>query len=92
MTLTMTGSHIGADLGLASPTYGAANGLTSELAADADFTVDGNPYAAITDPGTYEIVATVSVDFDGDDATNGSKNLTAALNDLTLTATQTHNG
>ena len=90
MSLTMTGDHIGATLGLANPTFATANGLTSELTKSATFTVDNAAYAAITDPGTYKIVATVTVDFDGAGATNSSKNLASVLNDITLTATQTH--
>ena len=89
-TLTLTGDHIGATLGIGAAEFDAANDLTDELAPEATFTVDGAPYAAITAAGDYDIEVTVSVAFDGATATNDSKSLSAALNAITITATQTH--
>ena len=93
MTLTMTGDHIGATLGLASISYAAGgdSALQADLAgATATFKVDNATYAPITDPGTYKVVATVSIPFDS--AATDAKNVSATLNALTLTATQTHEG
>jgi alternate signal-mediated exported protein len=94
MTLTLVGDHVGATLALAPATITAdpANTLDTELAPTATFKVGGATYAPITAPGVYTVQATVSVTFDGAAATNGSQNVAAALNNMTLTATQTHDG
>ncbi|MCW2798874.1 MAG: alternate-type signal peptide protein [Aeromicrobium sp.] len=91
MTLVLTGEHIGADL-----TFGTA-GLTpdsttlaDELAAGVVFTVDGAAYAPITDPGTHDVRATITVDFDGPGATNLSENGDVHLNAINVVADQTH--
>jgi alternate signal-mediated exported protein len=91
--LVASGAHIGADLGIGTPTWTATNGLTTELTPSATFTVNGVPSSHITDAddtGAGEIVATVSVVFNGPGATNGSENLSATLETITITATQTH--
>lgn len=91
--LQATGEHLGATLGIATPTWGASNALTGELTADATFTVNGASATTVTeadDTGTDEIEATVSVVFNGPSATNASRELNAVLNDVTITATQTH--
>ncbi|MCW2792782.1 MAG: alternate-type signal peptide protein [Nocardioides sp.] len=94
MTLTIAGDHVGATLDLETPTItndtSSTTTLDSELAPTATFKVDGATYAPITAPGTYVVQATVSVTFNGAAATNGSQNIAAALEDMTLTATQTH--
>ena len=90
-TLSLEGEHIGATLALDPAGFDAVTGLSGELVPAAAFTVDGDAYAPITDPGDHTIEVTVSVDFDGASATNGSQELAAALKDLTITATQTHN-
>ena len=91
--LVADGEHLGADLDLEEATFSAANGLTEDLAASAVFTVGGVTKSSVTsadDTGTGEISVVVSVDFDGPTAVNASQDLTAVLNDLTFTATQTH--
>jgi alternate signal-mediated exported protein len=88
-TLTLTGSHIGATLAVDDATFGATTGLSAELDPEATFTVNGAPYAPITEPGSYAVAVTVSVPFDAT-ATNASKGLSAALNAITIAATQTH--
>jgi alternate signal-mediated exported protein len=93
--LVATGSHLGADLSIGAPTWAAANGLTAELAPTATFEVNGATTTHITsadDIGAGEIVATLQVVFDGPAATNASQNLSAVLQALAITATQTHNG
>jgi alternate signal-mediated exported protein len=91
--LTATGAHLGADLAIATPTWSAANGLTAELSPTATFTVNGATTDHVTsadDTGTGEISAELTVTFDGDTASNDSEDLTAALDAVTITATQTH--
>lgn len=92
MTLTLVGDHIGAGLGLSTPSFaqgGDSNLITALSGITAVFTVDGATQTSITEPGTYVILATVTVPFDTA-ATNNTKDVTATLNNLTLTATQTH--
>ena len=93
--LVAAGDHLGADLAVGVPSWAASNGLSDELDASAVFTVNGATTTSVTsadDTGTDEIEATVSVVFDGPAATNGSQDLTAVLNAVSVTATQTHNG
>ena len=92
MTLTLTGSHIGADLAIdtAALTDNGATSLDDELAPTATFTVDGAAYAPITAPGTYTVQATVTVGFAGLAATNASQNGDVDLDAINVTATQTH--
>ena len=94
--LIATGAHIGADLGIDTAAFSATNGLTDELDPAAVFTVGGVTKTHITETddtgATPEIVATITVTFDGPAATNGSQDLTATLNTIAVTATQTHDG
>lgn len=93
--LLATGEHLGADLVVDTPTWGAANGLTAELTTSATFLVNGVATSHITsadDTGTGEIQASVVVVFDGPAATNASQNLSATLNGINIVATQTHDG
>ena len=93
--LVATGAHLGADLVVDTPTWGATNPLTSELTASATFTVNGVTKSHITsadDTGTGEVQASVVVVFDGPAATNASQGLTATLNGINLVASQTHDG
>lgn len=89
--LELVGNHIAATLAADSAVFTAANGLTAELVPNVDFTIAGNPMpATLTDPGSYTIQADISVTFDGAAASNNSQTLQAALDDITVTATQTH--
>ena len=91
--LIARGEHIGADLGIGTAAFAAPNALTTQLAPSAAFTVGGATRNHITDAddtGTAEITATISVVFDGPAATNASQALTATLNSVAVTATQTH--
>ena len=99
ITLTLVGSHIGATLAFDTAAWGvgSASGLTDELVANVDFTVNGLPYAAIATAGVYTIQAAISVDFPyGVGADNDSNSplagpaLQAILDDIVVTATQTH--
>lgn len=89
-TLTMAGDHIAADLSLNTPaSFAAANGLTAELVPSADFVVDGATQTHVGGAGTYTVKVTVTVDFPrGAVANNGSQDLSASLNALTVSATQ----
>jgi alternate signal-mediated exported protein len=91
--LIATGEHLGADLTVSTAAFAAPNALTSQLVPAATFTVGGatrNHITELDDTGTAEITATVTVAFDGPAATNASQNLSATLNSVAVTATQTH--
>lgn len=94
--LIASGEHLGADLAVSTPAWATPTGLSAELDATAAFTVNGASVTSVDsddDTGADdEIGATMSVVFDGSTATNGSQNLSAVLNAVSLTATQTHNG
>lgn len=98
LTLTLVGSHIGATLDVGSITAGLTgdSALTDELVPSATFLVDGDPYAPLTASGTYVIRATITVDFPYGVEDNDSNSplagpaLAAVLDDITVTATQTH--
>jgi alternate signal-mediated exported protein len=91
--LVAKGEHLGADLGIGTAAFAAPNALTAQLTPSAAFTVNGATRNHVTDAddtGTGEIVATISVTFNGPAATNASQNLTATLNSIAVSATQTH--
>lgn len=87
------GEHIGADLGIGTAAFATSNALSTRLAPTAPFTVGGASRTHITDAddtGTAEITATINAVLDGPAATNASQALTATLNSVAVTATQTH--
>lgn len=91
--LIATGEHLGADLTVSTAAFATPNALTTQLVPAATFTVGGatrNHITELDDTGTAEITATVTVTFDGPAATNASQNLSATLNSVAVTATQTH--
>jgi len=91
LTLTMTGSHVGATLGIGAPVL-SADPLTTfddELTASAAFSVDGAPATAVTGAGTYAIRATITVAFDPT-ADNGSQLGDVDLDAVQVSAVQTH--
>ena len=88
-TLTLVGDHIGATVALDdSSVAGAELAFANEIDVTAAMT---EPAATLTDPGTYDVTVEITVTFPGDPATNASQGDTAALDQLQLTATQTHN-
>lgn len=93
--LIATGEHIGADLTVSTAAFSATNPLTAQLTPSATFKVNGATRTHITEAdatGTGEIVATIMVTFDGPAATNDSQALQATLQNVAVTATQTHDG
>ena len=86
------GDHLGATFDVVTPTWAASNALTSELVVAATYEVDGDVVTGtgidIADDDV--ITAAVSVTFTGASATNASKSIGAALDDITITATQSH--
>lgn len=86
------GEHITASFDVSTPSWLASNALTDELDITATYLVDGVPTAVF--PATVVdgdiVTATIVVTFTGPDATNASEDLTATLNDITVTATQGH--
>jgi alternate signal-mediated exported protein len=88
--LVLVGNNIGAELEITEAAFAADNDLTAELDPDASFTVDNVATTTIDEPGTYAVRVTIDVPFDGPAATNDSQDLAAALDNITVTATQTH--
>jgi alternate signal-mediated exported protein len=87
-TLTLVGEHIGATVGLTAASVSSLNGsLGSEVTADAVMT---SPSATIDAPGVYPVGIDITVDFPDTVTSVSSQSSSAALNALTLTATQTH--
>jgi alternate signal-mediated exported protein len=94
MTLVLEGDHVGATLALDSAAIAtevaASNTLDTELMPTATFTVNGGAYTPITNPGTYTVKATVTVNLPETVTSTSGQNVSAALNNITLLATQTH--
>lgn len=96
-TLTLVGDHIGATVGVSDASLTSIEGLADELTVTAEMT---SPAAEITDPGTYDVAVTITVDFpyggpvsDPDPvpgADNDSQTDTATLDQIQLVAVQTH--
>ena len=91
--LIAKGQNLGADLAISTAAFASSNALTQQLAPTATFTVGGATRTHVTaadDTGaTNEIATTMVVKFDGPSATNASQALTATLNSVSVTATQT---
>jgi alternate signal-mediated exported protein len=93
-----------ATVGLASPTYASGSDATlvSKLAAAADYTIDADPLeapaaATIADGATISsthdgnvLTAVVNVTFDAATAGATAQDVTATLDALTVSLTQTH--
>lgn len=91
--LVASGDHLGADLAVGTPSWAETNDLTDELSASATFLVNGVVKTHITsddDTGSDEILATLTVTFNGEAATNASQDLSAVLDTVAITATQSH--
>jgi alternate signal-mediated exported protein len=104
-TIAASGSHLSATLAVATPEFsGTANALSTVLAANstATYTVDGvDSQATITSADNAKsLVATVTVEFPyggpvstpdpATDADNTTQGLSATLDAVTISATQTH--
>lgn len=84
------GNHLAADLSISTPSYTGSNALTTDLSASAAFTVGGSSVTSITSADNGSVLsATVTLVFNTA-SDNTTENLTAVLNDVTVTATQTH--
>lgn len=102
-TIGATGNHLIADLAVSTPGFtGTANALSGALVVDASYKVGTTPtQTTITSAdNTKSLVATVKVTFPyggpvstpdpTSDADNTTQGLQAVLDDITITATQTH--
>jgi alternate signal-mediated exported protein len=96
-TVDAEGNHLSASFGVTSPTWGtgSSSALTAELTKSASYEVNGSavtpPSVPVADGDT--VTAEITVDFAGASATNASNSaagLSAALDDITITATQAH--
>ncbi|MCW2782675.1 MAG: putative secreted protein [Marmoricola sp.] len=99
-TLTAEGDHLAANLDVATPEWSGA--LADSLVTSAVFKINGGTFSnttvvagtpvALAAGGPYAVTATFSVDFPfGSTVDNSSQDVSAALSDITLTATQTDN-
>jgi len=89
--VTAIGDHLAADLAVVDASLTGEAALNTDLTATASYVVAGQPVAGSTveiENGDV-ITATVSVTFKGT-ATNASQALDTRLNDITITATQSH--
>ena len=93
-TVTATGDHIGiGDVAVSNPTWTEDNGLTTELgtAVVESTTLNGVAFTTPVSTTTGDVIAVdVAVTFDGPGATNGSQNLSASLEAVTVTIEQAH--
>jgi alternate signal-mediated exported protein len=88
--IVAVGNHLTADVTISTPSYTGANALTADLTAGGVFTINGLADTVITpaDNGMV-LAATVTLTF-LTTSTNLTQNLAAVLDDVTVTATQTH--
>jgi alternate signal-mediated exported protein len=91
-TITATGNHLRATLGVTGTGFTPVNELSADLAASAVFTVGANPIPAeITEANNGNVVsAAITVTFDPASG-NESQSLGTVLNAITVTANQIHN-
>jgi alternate signal-mediated exported protein len=90
-TVDAAGKHIKASFNVSSPTWASATGLSNELTTAATYKVGTATVTGATPVVNGDVItADVTVTFDGAAATNGSQDLGATLNDITVTATQSH--
>jgi alternate signal-mediated exported protein len=84
------GNHLTADVTVSTPSYTGANALTADLTAGGTFTINGIADTVITPADNGMVLsATVTLTF-LTTSTNTTQNLAAVLDDVTVTATQTH--
>jgi alternate signal-mediated exported protein len=91
-SITATGNHLRATLGVTNTSFTPVNDLSADLNASAVFTVAGNPIPAeITETNNGNVVsAAITVTFDPASG-NESQSLSTVLNAITVTANQVHN-
>jgi alternate signal-mediated exported protein len=97
-TVNATGEHLAATVGLASPSFAETNDLVTALTATATYTSDPGDGAvpladdaAITDANDGDVLsAAVSVTFDAAIDGTTAQELTATLDALTVSLTQSH--
>lgn len=89
--ITALGDHLRATLGVTGGDFAAANALTADLDIAATFQIDAVDIPAeITEANHGDTVtATISVTFD-ETSLNGTQDLTATLNAVTIAAQQVH--
>ena len=97
-TVNATGEHLAANIGLANPSFDETNDLVSALDATATYTRDPGTGAVpladdavITDANDGDVLsAAVSVTFDASTAGTTAQEMTATLDALTVSLTQSH--
>jgi alternate signal-mediated exported protein len=97
-TVNATGEHLAATVDLATPSFGETNELVSALQPTATYTRDPGTGAValadgaqITDDNDGDVLtAAVSVTFDAATSGTTAQEMTATLDALTVTLTQTH--
>ena len=97
-TINATGEHLAANVGLAVPSFDETNALVSALDATATYTLDPgtgavalDDDAALTDANDGDVLsAAVSVVFDAATTGTTAQEMTATLDALTVSLTQSH--
>ncbi len=91
-TITATGDHLRATLGVTDTSFTPVNDLSDDLDATAVFTVGANPIPAeITEANNNQVVsAAITVTFDPTSG-NESQSKSTVLDAITVTADQVHN-
>ena len=89
--ITAAGDHLRATLGVTGGGFAAANALTADLDVAATYQIDGVDIPAeITEAnGGDTVTATIAVTFDAA-SLNATRDLSATLNAVTITAQQVH--
>jgi alternate signal-mediated exported protein len=90
--IVASGEHLRAALALEAPSATGANNLTAALVLDADFTVGGLTITEITaanNADVLEVVESVTFPF-GVAVDNNTQDLSALIEDISITATQVH--
>jgi alternate signal-mediated exported protein len=90
-TITATGNHLRATLGVTDTNFTPVNDLSADLTAEADFTILSSSIPAeITEANDGDVVsADITVTFDPESG-NESQSLTTVLDAITVTAEQIH--
>jgi len=95
LTVSGTGDHLGiGDIAVTDPTFATTNPLTDQLTLGVGTaTLDGTAVPATgvaLTAGSHTLSVVATATFTGATATNASENLTATLQDVTVTVTQAH--
>lgn len=93
-TVHATGAHLAADLSMDATSITGSNALSAALTPGATYTLDGSTIATgqhVTSADDGEVLnAAVTVTFDSSTSGLTAQGMTAGLDDIVITLTQTH--